>query len=236
MRSKIKAMSYGLAYGLSAFGLSRQLSITPGEARGLMDEYFARFGGVRDYLRDVVDEARADRLHRDHARPSALPARPDQRQPAAPRDGRADGAERPDPGLGGRHHQGRDARRGPGAARRGAAVAGAAAGARRARARGGARRVRRRPRRWYDARWAPPTPCPSRWTCPSAWGAPGRTPGTRPSRAWDRAEPERSGDPTCCPNRCPPADQARTRSRDSSPQRVGDESTYGQTCAQDAAS
>jgi DNA polymerase I len=57
-RSKIKAMSYGLAYGLSAFGLSRQLAISPEEARGLMDEYFARFGGVRDYLAAVVAEAR----------------------------------------------------------------------------------------------------------------------------------------------------------------------------------
>ena len=59
MRSKVKAMSYGLAYGLSAFGLSKQLSISTGEAQGLMDEYFARFGGVRDYLRDVVAQARA---------------------------------------------------------------------------------------------------------------------------------------------------------------------------------
>jgi len=59
MRSKVKAMSYGLAYGLSAFGLSKQLTISTGEAQGLMDEYFARFGGVRDYLREVVDEARA---------------------------------------------------------------------------------------------------------------------------------------------------------------------------------
>jgi DNA polymerase I len=58
MRSKIKAMSYGLAYGLSAFGLSRQLNIAAEEARGLMEEYFERFGGVRDYLRSVVDEAR----------------------------------------------------------------------------------------------------------------------------------------------------------------------------------
>ncbi|MEU8759098.1 DNA polymerase I [Streptomyces sp. NPDC048659] len=59
MRRKIKAMSYGLAYGLSAFGLSQQLGIDPAEARGLMDTYFERFGGVRDYLRRVVDEARA---------------------------------------------------------------------------------------------------------------------------------------------------------------------------------
>jgi DNA polymerase-1 len=58
MRAKIKAMSYGLAYGLSAYGLSRQLLIGVDEARGLMDEYFARFGGVRDYLHEVVDAAR----------------------------------------------------------------------------------------------------------------------------------------------------------------------------------
>ncbi len=59
MRRKIKAMSYGLAYGLSAFGLSQQLNIDAGEARALMEAYFERFGGVRDYLRRVVDEARA---------------------------------------------------------------------------------------------------------------------------------------------------------------------------------
>ena len=58
MRAKIKAMNYGLAYGLSAFGLGQQLRIEPGEARGLMDEYFQTFGGVRDYLAGVVDEAR----------------------------------------------------------------------------------------------------------------------------------------------------------------------------------
>ncbi|MCY0923142.1 MULTISPECIES: DNA polymerase I [unclassified Streptomyces] len=59
MRRKIKAMSYGLAYGLSAFGLSQQLNIEPGEARGLMETFFERFGGVRDYLQRVVEEARA---------------------------------------------------------------------------------------------------------------------------------------------------------------------------------
>jgi DNA polymerase-1 len=58
MRAKIKAMNYGLAYGLSAFGLSQQLGIEPAEARGLMDEYFETFGGIRDYLGGVVDEAR----------------------------------------------------------------------------------------------------------------------------------------------------------------------------------
>ena len=58
MRSKIKAMSYGLAYGLSSFGLSKQLSIPTGEAATLMGEYFTRFGGVRAYLQDVVAQAR----------------------------------------------------------------------------------------------------------------------------------------------------------------------------------
>jgi DNA polymerase-1 len=59
-RAKIKAMNYGLAYGLSAFGLSGQLRVSVEEARGLMDEYFKEFGGVRDYLQSVVAKARMD--------------------------------------------------------------------------------------------------------------------------------------------------------------------------------
>ncbi len=58
MRRRIKAMSYGLAYGLSSFGLSQQLGIDQAEARQLRDEYFVRFGGVRDYLASVVEQAR----------------------------------------------------------------------------------------------------------------------------------------------------------------------------------
>ncbi|MCL9794681.1 DNA polymerase I [Frankia sp. AgKG'84/4] len=60
LRRRIKAMSYGLAYGLSAFGLASQLGIAPDEAREHMDAYFARFGGVRDFLRGVVEQARRD--------------------------------------------------------------------------------------------------------------------------------------------------------------------------------
>jgi DNA polymerase-1 len=60
MRTKVKAMSYGLAYGLSPFGLSKQLRIEVGEAKELIADYFARFGGVRDYLRGVVEQARID--------------------------------------------------------------------------------------------------------------------------------------------------------------------------------
>ncbi len=58
MRAKIKAMNYGLAYGLSAFGLGGQLGIEPSEARVMMEEYFETFGGIRDYLAEVVVEAR----------------------------------------------------------------------------------------------------------------------------------------------------------------------------------
>lgn len=60
MRAQVKAMSYGLAYGLSAFGLSRQLAISTGEAQRLMDDYFARFGAVRTYLAGVVKDATRD--------------------------------------------------------------------------------------------------------------------------------------------------------------------------------
>jgi DNA polymerase-1 len=59
MRRKVKAMSYGLAYGLSAYGLAQQLGIGNDEAKTLMEKYFERFGGVRDYLAQVVVTARA---------------------------------------------------------------------------------------------------------------------------------------------------------------------------------
>ncbi|WP_222193615.1 DNA polymerase I [Modestobacter italicus] len=58
MRRRIKAMSYGLAYGLSAYGLAQQLRISAEEAREQMHAYFERFGGIRDYLDGVVDDAR----------------------------------------------------------------------------------------------------------------------------------------------------------------------------------
>jgi DNA polymerase-1 len=58
MRRQMKAMSYGLAYGLSSYGLAIQLDITPPAAQQLMDTYFERFGGIRDYLSTVVEDAR----------------------------------------------------------------------------------------------------------------------------------------------------------------------------------
>ena len=58
MRSKVKAMSYGLVYGLSEFGLARQLKISKTEAKQLMADYFQRFGGVKKYLDEVVQRAK----------------------------------------------------------------------------------------------------------------------------------------------------------------------------------
>ncbi|HEY7796777.1 MAG TPA: DNA polymerase, partial [Microbacteriaceae bacterium] len=59
MRSKVKAMSYGLVYGLSEYGLAKQLRIPNAEAKQLMSDYFARFGAVRDYLSTVVEKAKS---------------------------------------------------------------------------------------------------------------------------------------------------------------------------------
>ena len=153
----------------------------------------------------------AGRLHRDDPRPAALPARPDQRQPPAPRDGRADGAQRADPGLGGRHHQGGDAagRRRP--ARGRPAVADAAAGPRRAGVRGGGGRARAARGARRGPRWAAPTRCPSRSRSRSAPAATGTAPTTDragASRPAGREAPDRSGPtgspprqtgPCCCP-------------------------------------
>lgn len=72
LRCRVKAMSYGLAYGLSAYGLSQQLKISTEEAKEQMDQYFARFGGVRDYLLAVVEQACKDGDL--HGATSALPA------------------------------------------------------------------------------------------------------------------------------------------------------------------
>jgi DNA polymerase-1 len=58
LRRRVKAVSYGLAYGQSAYGLAQGLGVTNAEATRMMEDYFARFGGIRDYLQAVVAEAR----------------------------------------------------------------------------------------------------------------------------------------------------------------------------------
>lgn len=60
LRRRVKAMSYGLVYGLSAFGLAEQLKISGGEAKRIMSNYFERFGGVKRYLDEVVEQAKVD--------------------------------------------------------------------------------------------------------------------------------------------------------------------------------
>jgi DNA polymerase I len=60
LRRRVKVMNFGLAYGLSAYGLSQQLRIPVEEAREQMETYFQQFGGVRDYLHGVVEQARRD--------------------------------------------------------------------------------------------------------------------------------------------------------------------------------
>ncbi|MEN9752359.1 MAG: hypothetical protein RL670_50, partial [Actinomycetota bacterium] len=60
MRSKVKAMSYGLVYGLSEYGLAKQLRISNAEAKQLMNDYFSRFGSVKRYLATVVEQAKQD--------------------------------------------------------------------------------------------------------------------------------------------------------------------------------
>lgn len=60
MRAKVKAMSYGLAYGLSRFGLAKQLNISSEEAGQLRTNYFKRFGRVGRFLRGVLKQAHAD--------------------------------------------------------------------------------------------------------------------------------------------------------------------------------
>ena len=175
---KIKAMSYGLAYGLSPYGLGQQLGIPPEEARALMDEYFERFGGVRDYLNSVVDEARQTGytetlMGRRRYLPDLMSDNRQRREMAermalnAPIQGSAADiikvamleVER---ALAGRR----------------AGVPAAAPGARRARARGGARASWRPSRCWSAGRWPAPTRCERRSTCRWATGAPGTTPPT----------------------------------------------------------
>ena len=178
LRRRIKAMSYGLAYGLSAFGLAQQLRITPEEAREQMDAYFERFGGVRDYLDGVVDEARQTGytetiLGRRRYLPDLTSDNRQRREMAermalnAPIQGSAAdiikvamlGVER--------------AIAEPRACARGCCCRCTTSSCSRSR-RGSGRRWRR----WCAARWPARPTCRCRWTSPSAPAAPGTPPRT----------------------------------------------------------
>ncbi len=165
LRSKVKAMNYGLAYGLSAYGLSQQLRISPDEARGYMDEYFQQFGGVRDYLRDIVAKARMDgytqtMLGRRRYLPDLTSDNRQRREMAermalnAPIQGSAADIIKVamlavDQEIAGGW----------------AAVADAAAGPRRVAVRGGTGRAGGGAGRWCRSRWAVRPTWPCRWRC-----------------------------------------------------------------------
>ncbi|NSL93632.1 DNA polymerase I [Acetobacter syzygii] len=59
-RRRAKAINFGIIYGISAFGLGKQLGIPAGEARSYIDAYFARYPGIRDYMERIKEEARAN--------------------------------------------------------------------------------------------------------------------------------------------------------------------------------
>ena len=144
-RAKIKAMNYGLAYGLSAFGLGAAAADRPGRGARADGRVLRDLRGRPRLPRRRRRRGAPYRVHRDPLGSPALPARPHQRQPPAARDGRADGAQRADPGLGRRPDQDRDAPRRRRRPRGRPGVPDAAPGARRARLRGragGARRPR----------------------------------------------------------------------------------------------
>jgi DNA polymerase I len=59
-RRRAKAINFGIIYGISGFGLARQLGTTPGEARGYIDAYFARYPAIRTYMERTKEEARSN--------------------------------------------------------------------------------------------------------------------------------------------------------------------------------
>ncbi len=201
LRRRVKAMSYGLAYGLSAYGLSAQLKISTEEAKIQMEQYFDRFGGIRDYLRDVVDQARKDGytstvLGRRRYLPELDSSNRNVREAAeraalnAPIQGSA--ADIIKVAMINVDEAIKDA---------GLKIPDAAAGARRTVVRGGRRGARDAWRLWCASTWATPTRWMCRWRSRSGTGAAGtprrtdgasgrdplelsgRAPGSRPGTA-----------------------------------------------------
>ncbi len=60
LRSRAKAVNFGIVYGISAFSLSQDISVWPNEAQAYMDAYMAKYHGVRDYMQNIVEKAKDD--------------------------------------------------------------------------------------------------------------------------------------------------------------------------------
>ena len=165
MRRRAKAVNYGLAYGMNAWGLATRLGITADEAQEFIDAYFEGFPAIKDYLQNQVDRRDRGGVHRDPARQAPVHPRAPGREPSGPRPRAPAGAERADPGQCVRRVQGGDDRGGPSAPGPSRArLSHAAHGPRRARLRGrqgpggGGRRPDPRPDGGSDrARRRPPS-------------------------------------------------------------------------------
>ena len=110
-RRYAKVINFGLIYGMSAFGLARQLGIERAAAQQYMDRYFARYPGVADYMKRTREAARETGLRRNGVRPQAVAARDQERQPRAPPGRRTRGDQCADAGHGRRPDQDGDDRR-----------------------------------------------------------------------------------------------------------------------------
>ena len=60
LRSRAKAVNFGIVYGISAFSLSQDIGVFPNEAKAYMDAYLEKYHGVRDYMKNIVEKAKAD--------------------------------------------------------------------------------------------------------------------------------------------------------------------------------
>ena len=141
-RSMAKMVNFGLAYGMSDFGLASRANIPRREAQEFINSYFAAYSGISYYMMAIKETGQGPGLGRDAPRPQAADPRAARVEPRAARGGGADGHQHADPGDGRRHPEDRDDPGRRAAARLGPARAPAPDRPRRAAVRDAARRGR----------------------------------------------------------------------------------------------